>query len=463
MNLNSQQLKLSRRGLLKSSMAVSTAAFGSSWLASQIQAAMAVAKPGERKKKCILLWMSGGPSQMETFDPKPNHENGGPTKAIATSVPGISISENLPGMAAQMDHLAILRSMTTKEGDHSRATYLMHTGYLPQGPIRYPTMGSLLAQRLIDGTCDLPAYFSINPFQAFNPAAYGAGFLGPSWSPLVVESSQPARNQPATTQQSANAEQPADIEFQVQNLKPPESVHQSRMAARLNLLKSSEGEFLSQRPGTPGESHVQAYQKAVRMMNSTATKAFDLNQEDDVLRDSYGRNGFGQGCLLARRLLEHGVSFVEVTLSNQDGNGTGAGWDTHAENFDQVKQLCGVLDPAWSTLMSDLKQRNMLDDTLVVWMGEFGRTPQINGNAGRDHWPNSWSTALGGAGIQGGQAIGKTSADGVSIEDRPVTVPALVSTICSALDLDPASTNPSNVGRPIPLADHDSEAINELL
>lgn len=453
---DSQQLRLTRRGLLKSSTAVGSAALGSSWLATQIQAAMRnkAAENGTHQspKKCILLWMSGGPSQMETFDPKPDHENGGPTKAIATSVPGLSISENLPGMAKQIDDLAILRSMTTKEGDHSRATYLMHTGYLPQGPIRYPTLGSLLAERLADAKSDLPAYFSINPFQAFNPAAYSSGFLGPSWSPLVVESNQP----------NPDAEDSA-IEFQVQNLQPPESVAKKRMATRLGLLKAAEQEFLRERPGTPGESHVEAYQKAVRMMNSTSTKAFDLSKEDDVIRDAYGRNGFGQGCLLARRLLEHGVSFVEVTLSSADGNGSGAGWDTHAENFDQVSQLCGVLDPAWSTLMSDLKQRGMLDDTLVVWMGEFGRTPQINGNSGRDHWPNSWSTVLGGAGIQGGQAVGKTSDDGVAIEDRPVTVPALISTICEALELDPTSTNPSNVGRPIPLADHDAESIVELL
>lgn len=451
MNRNSHQLRLSRRGLLKSSTAVGTAAFGSSWLSSQIQAAMQNAA-GKPAKKCILLWMSGGPSQMETFDPKPDHENGGPTQAISTSVPGLSISENLPGIAKQMDDLAVLRSMTTKEGDHSRATYLMHTGYLPQGPIRYPAMGAMLAERLADATSDLPAYFSINPFQAFNPAAYGSGFLGPSWSPLVVESNQP---RPDTEN--------ATIEFQVQNLRPPESVAKQRMAKRLDLLKASELEFLSERPGTPGESHIEAYQKAVRMMNSSSTKAFDLNKEDDTLRDAYGRNGFGQGCLLARRLLEHGVSFVEVTLSSLDGNSSGAGWDTHTENFDQVGQLCNVLDPAWSTLMSDLKQRGMLDDTLVIWMGEFGRTPQINGNSGRDHWPNSWSTVLGGAGILGGQAIGKTSEDGVAIDDRPVTVPALISTICEALELDPTSTNPSNVGRPIPLADHDAESIDELL
>ncbi len=447
---NSQHLRLSRRGLLKSSAAVAATGFGSSWLASHIQAAMQ-STVRESPKKCILLWMSGGPSQMETFDPKPNHENGGPTKSIATSVPGLAISENLPSIAKQMDDLAILRSMITKEGDHARATYLMHTGYLPQGPVRYPTMGALLAERLARSMSDLPAYFSINPFQAFNPAAYSSGFLGPAWSPLVVESNQP------------NAAEEAAIEFQVKNLQPPESVAKKRMARRLQLLNAAEQEFLHKRPGTPGESHLEAYQKAVRMMNSTSTKAFDLSQEDDSLRTAYGQNGFGQGCLLARRLLEHGVSFVEVTLSSSDGNGSGAGWDTHTENFDEVRQLCGVLDPAWSTLMSDLKQRGMLDDTLVIWMGEFGRTPKINSNSGRDHWPNSWSTALGGAGIQGGQAIGKTSDDGMAIEDRPVTVPALIATICKALELDPASTNPSNVGRPIPLADHDAEWIEELL
>ncbi|MCA9084620.1 MAG: DUF1501 domain-containing protein [Planctomycetaceae bacterium] len=403
------------------------------------------------KKKCILLWMSGGPSQLETFDPKSGHENGGPTGSIETSVPGIRFAEHLPQLAKVAEHMAVIRSMSTKEGDHSRATYFNHTGYLPQGPLRYPTMGSFLGRELKDAGCDLPAFVSVNPFRAFSPAAFGPGFLGPSWSPLVVESQTGGQG---TDQQ---------LSFEVSNLRPASDIASERSARRLQLLTGFEHDFLAQRPGTPGRSHQEAYQQAVRMMKSSAVKAFDLDGEDAMLRDAYGRNPFGQGCLLARRLIENGVSFVEVTLSGADGTGGGAGWDTHQDNFSAVGSLCQVLDPAWSTLINDLQQRGLLQDTLVVWMGEFGRTPKINENTGRDHWPKCWSTALCGAGIRGGQVLGATSADGMEVIDHAVGVPDLIATVCAALGLDHQSTNPSNIGRPIPLADHGAAPIEQLL
>lgn len=412
-------------------------------------AARAAVPGAERKKKCILLWMSGGPSQMETFDPKEGEENGGPTKAIETSVPGIKISEHLPQVAGIADKLAIVRSMSTKEGDHTRATYFMHTGYLPQGPIRYPTVGSFIGKELNDSECDLPAYISVNPFRAFSPAAYGPGFLGPGWSPLVVNA------------QMAGEEN--GVSFEVANLNARDGITGAQTDARLKLLAGLEKNFLAKRPDSPGVSHMESYQQAVRMMKSESIGAFKLDDEDDTLRDAYGRNPFGQGCLLARRLLESGVSFVEVNLSDPSGNGGGAGWDTHTENFDAVSNLCGALDPAYATLINDLDQRGMLDDTLVVWMGEFGRTPKINDNNGRDHWPKSWSTVLAGAGVKVGQAFGQTSKDGMEIDDSPVTVPNLIATICQALALDHETTNLSNVGRPIPLADHGATPVAGLL
>ncbi|MEZ6131913.1 MAG: DUF1501 domain-containing protein [Planctomycetaceae bacterium] len=424
-----------------------TAASG--WLPAIAAAAQQQQAPS--KRKCILLWMSGGPSQMETFDPKPGHENGGPTTSIETSVPGIQISQHLPQVAQVMQHLAPIRSMSTKEGDHSRATYFLHTGYLPQGPIRYPTVGSVLSHRLKDPDCDLPAFVSVNPFQAFSPAAYGPGFLGPAWSALRVES------------RMTGDDDNRAVSFEVSDLKPSQSLSSAQTDARLQLLASFEHDFLANRPGGPGTSHVQSYQQAVRMMKSAAVTAFDLDGEDAALRDAYGRNPFGQGCLLARRLIESGVAFVEVNLSGADGQGGGAGWDTHQENFDAVAALCGVLDPAYATLMNDLQQRGLLQDTLVIWMGEFGRTPKINENTGRDHWPKSWSTVLGGAGIRGGQVYGKTSADGMEIVENPITAPNLMATICKALQIDSEITNISNVGRPIPLADHGSAPVAELL
>ena len=412
-------------------------------------AARAQETQSRHHKKCILLWMTGGPSQMETFDPKPDHENGGPVEVIETSVPGIQISEYLPKVAQMMDHLAPIRSMSTKEGDHARATYFLRTGYLPQGPIRYPSIGAFLANQLHDELCDLPSFISVNPFRAFSPAAFGPGFLGPSWSPLVVEGQMAGEDEP--------------ISFDVRNLQRDETISEQQADARLQLLTQLEHDFLSKRPGTPGTSHMQSYKQAVRMMKSASVGAFNLSEESDELREAYGQNPFGQGCLLARRLLEQGVSFVEVNLSAADGSGGGPGWDTHADNFEQVKTLCGVLDPAWATLMTDLRDRGMLDDTLVIWAGEFGRTPKINENTGRDHWPGSWSTVLGGAGIKGGQVYGSTNEDGMLIADNPVGVPNLMATICEALGIDHQTTNLSNIGRPIPLADHDAEPIAELL
>jgi uncharacterized protein (DUF1501 family) len=204
-----------------------------------------------------------------------------------------------------------------------------------------------------------------------------------------------------------------------------------------------------------------AYDRAVRLMRSPARAAFDLDDEPAKLRDAYGRNLFGQGCLLARRLVERGVPFVEVFLGRV--RGAFAGWDTHAKNFDALKSLCGILDPAWGTLMADLKDRGLLDTTLVVWMGEFGRTPRVNGNAGRDHYPNAWSVVLGGGGIKGGQAIGKTGADGGTVEDRPVGVPDLLATVCTALGIDPARQHLSNIGRPIRVVDKAGKPVGEAL
>ena len=443
--------KFSRRDFGKYAGLGLLGASASGWLPAMAAQASEAQATADRKRKCILLWMSGGPSQMETFDPKEGHDNGGPTKAIETSVPGVKISEHLPQVAQVMQHLVPIRSMSTKEGDHTRATYFMHTGYLPQGPIRYPTVGSFLSKQLRDQTCDLPSFVSVNPFRAFSPAAYGPGFLGPSWSPLVVESAM------------TGDEDNRSVSFEVSNLKPADNVTAQQADSRLQLLASLEHDFLAKRPGGPGTSHVQSYEQAVRMMKSAAVKAFNLDGEDVVLRNAYGRNPFGQGCLLARRLIESGVSFVEVNLSGADGQGGGAGWDTHQENFDAVGSLCGVLDPAYATLINDLSQRGLLDDTLVVWMGEFGRTPKINENNGRDHWPNSWSTVLAGAGVKAGHVYGQTSADGMEIDDNPVSVQNLMATICHALHIDPETTNLSNVGRPIPLADHGSTVISDLL
>lgn len=411
-----------------------------------------LARRADRSRSVILLWMSGGPSQLDTFDLKPGHKNGGEFKPIDTAVPGVQICEHLPRLAQQMGHLSLIRSMSTKEGDHGRATYLLRTGYLPQGPVKYPTLGAALSKELGRDESEIPNFVSIAPQRFLSPAAFGPGFLGPRYAPLTVGSAgRGGRPLAGATDQ-----------LSVKNLELPAQVTAPQFDSRLKLLDGLEAEFQTTHPGLVLQSHRNAYQQAVKMMRSETVRAFKLDEESAELRDAYGRNKFGQGCLLARRLVERGVPFVEVTLSEAPNQG-GIGWDTHANVFPAVTELCGVLDPAWSTLLTDLKSRGMLDSTLVVWMGEFGRTPTINASAGRDHFPVAWTTVLSGGGIRGGQVIGQTADDGMTVTERPVSTADLLATICQAVGVDHQKQNISNVGRPIRLVDPDAKPIQELL
>jgi len=423
----------------------------SGWLSTLARQACAAEAAGQSRqpKACILLWMSGGPSQLDTFDPKPGHANGGPFQAIETAQPGVRISEHLPGLARQLGDCAVIRSMSTKEGDHSRATFHLRTGYLPAGPVQFPTLGSFLGKELARSDSDLPPFVAIAPVRALSPGAFGPGFLGPRYAPLIVADGQ------------ADASPDFAERLQVRNLARPPKITVPQATAREQLLTDLEEEFLKSTPGVAGVSHRAAYLAALRMMQSPAVKAFDLEEERDTLRDRYGRNAFGQGVLLARRLVERGVSFVEVTLGSAAGGNIG--WDSHLDNFATVKGLSEVLDPAFSTLLADLKDRGLLDSTLVVWMGEFGRTPQINPQTGRDHFPNAWSTVLCGGGVRGGQVVGQTAEDGMTVTNRPVAVPDLLATICRAVDIDPEKQNTSNVGRPVRLADPSANPIHEVL
>jgi Protein of unknown function (DUF1501) len=404
------------------------------------------------KHACILLWMNGGPSQMDTFDLKPGHPNGGPFKEIATSVPGIKIGEHLPKVAQQMKHLAVIRGMSTKEGDHGRATYLMRNGYLPQGAIEYPTFGSLVAKEIGKEAADLPNFVSIAPIRYLAQAAWSPGFLGPQYAPLMVGDAQNFFGQ---------AQGNVDQMLKVPDLQPASGITRDQAEKRVGLLKDVEDKFVTDHPGLIAGSHRAAYEKAVKLMKAEATKAFDLSAEPAALRDRYGRNLFGQGCLLARRLVERGVPFVEVTLGATTGSP--AGWDTHQGNFEAVKSQCGTLDPAWATLIDDLKQRGMLDSTIVVWMGEFGRTPRINPQKGRDHFSSAWTTVLGGGGIKGGGVLGRTSGDGMTVEERPVTAPDLLATVCKSLGIDHMKQNMSNVQRPIRIVDKAAKPLTEVL
>ncbi|MBX9789342.1 MAG: DUF1501 domain-containing protein [Pirellulales bacterium] len=445
-------MRFSRRQWLRLSLAGGLGVSASGWLA---ELAAATSADRHRRRACILLWMAGGPSQLDTFDPKPGHEHGGPFQAIQTATPGISICQHLPRLAQSSDQLALIRSMSTKEGDHTRATYLLRTGYQPSGPVAYPSLGPLIGKSLGDEAAELPNCVSIGSVPFISPGAFGPGFLGPRYAPLMVGGGIPIVPQPG-----ANAAY--EDQLKVPNLSLANGIERSQADARLALLRDLEHDFTHLHPGAAPLSHVAAYDQADRMMRSTAVRAFELEDEPAALRDAYGRNAFGQGCMLARRLIERGVPFIEVSL-NSAAAGNILGWDTHQNNFKTLEAMLPVLDNGWATLLADLKARGLLDSTLVVWMGEFGRTPKINNNQGRDHFPNAWSTVLSGGGIRGGQVIGRTSDDGQEVADRPVSVPDLLATILLALGLDPMQQNTSNVGRPIRLADPDAKPLRECL
>jgi hypothetical protein len=377
---------------------------------------------------CILLFMRGGPSQMETFDPKPDTTNGGPTKAISTAVNGIQIAEHWSQVAKSMKDITIIRSMTNKEGEHLRASYQLHTGYVPTGTVKYPTLGSIVAAELGAAEFDLPHFVSVGPGARFE--SLGSGFLGMHVAPFFV----------------ANPTQmPGNVEL-------PQGVTTQRFNRRLGLLQDLEQDFAEAGGGLRVEDHKALYGNAAQMVTSPRLTAFDISQEKDASRDRYGRNPFGSGCLLARRLVEAGVTFVEVASN---------GWDTHNDNFNRVKTLSESVDPAFATLVSDLKERGMLDKTLVIWMGEFGRTPKINPRTGRDHYPRAFNVALAGGGFKGGKVIGSTSADGTTVADRPVSVPDLFCSFYQALKINPRKENMSMLGRPIKIMDTGT-AVKEL-
>jgi hypothetical protein len=413
----------------------------SGWLG---RLALAAGRDPARKRSCILLWMNGGPATIDLWDLKAGHPNGGPYKEIATKAAGLRIGEHLPKLASWGDRLAVIRSMSTKEGDHSRASYLLRTGNLPLGGIDFPTLGSLVAKELHNDGADLPPFVSIAAQRILAQNAFGPGFLGPQFAPFLV----------ADGQRSANDGGGVDRQLKVENLDRYAEVTPDRTDRRLKLMKDLEAEFIGAHPGAIAGSHHAAYAAALRMMKAETAQVFDISKENSQLRDRYGRNLFGQGCLLARRLIERGVPFVEVTLD---------GWDTHQANFDGVKNLCGILDPAWSTLMADLQERGLLESTLIVCMGEFGRTPKINPQKGRDHFPNVWSAVLAGGGIKGGQAIGQSSKDGMQVEGKARSVPDLLATVCHALGIDCEKQNMSNVGRPIRIVDKSGQPITEVL
>ena len=363
-----------------------------------------------QQRSCILLWMAGGPSQFETLDPKPGAETQGPTRAIPTATAGISIAEHWPRLAGVTSDLAIIRSMTSREGNHGRATYLLHTSYPPSGGIVHPGMGSIVARALGQADFDLPNFVSIQG------QSVGPSFLGVQYAPFVV----------------LDPNRPPD------NLTAP--VADQRLNRRLNLMRELEEPFAESGAADQVRDHQTLYGQTARFVLSPRVRSFNLDLEPERVRDTYGRSPYGQGCLMARRLVEAGVPFVEVQSS---------GWDTHGNELSALRRLIPPVDRGTAALLQDLKERGLLERTLVIWMGEFGRTPRVNVNAGRDHFPQAFNLVLGGAGVRGGQVIGATNRLGTEVALRPVTVPDLFVTFYRALGINPRHENQSNVGRPL--------------
>lgn len=383
--------------------------------------ATARAPAGGTAKACILLYMVGGASQIDTWDPKPGRPTGGEFDTIRTTLPGVRISEHLPQLARRTRDLAILRSLTYREGNHARARYLMHTGFVPAGGARHPGLGAHM-HAAQDGGSPLPGNIAIGG------PGHNAGFLGPQHDPFVI--GNPAKK--------------------VRNVEAV--VSPDRLDARLALWSDFQGDFAAGRSDAAVAGHQSNVDQAIRMMRAEELEAFDVGAEPRASADRYGTSKFGQGCLMARRLVERGVPFVEVQMG---------GWDTHENNFERVAALSAELDAAMSALLDDLRDRGLLDETLVVWMGDFGRTPRINGRGGRDHYPKVASAVLAGGGIRGGQVIGSTDIDGYEVRDRPLSVADVHRTIHTKLGLDPDDMNLSDGGRPISAVDG-GEVIEEL-
>lgn len=406
---------LTRRNLLRAGVTSGLGLVVSSWLERAALADTPPAKKGARAKSVILLYMNGGPSHIDTWDPKTG-KVAGPGKSIKTNVPGVMISEHLPQLARMASRLAIVRGMTSKEGNHQRAQYLLRTGYSPNPTVAHPTLAAWVAKRLGEPATGLPASVSLGG------PSLGAGFFGVEYGPFVVQT-------------------PGALP---QNVAYGPGVDDARFEARKGLLDGLDSGFAAQTGDVKIDGRRQLYGKADRLMHASALKAFDASEETEAVRAAYGDTPFGRGCLTAARLVASGVRFVEVTLD---------GWDTHTDVFDRTKKLMGTLDPAMSALLDDLQRRGIADSTLVLWMGDFGRTPSINGNGGRDHFPGAWSAVLAGAGIRGGVVHGETDADGAKVVKDAVTVPNLLATVATTLGLDPADTVQSPAGRPIALTD----------
>ena len=392
----------------------------------------------KKHKACILMFMEGGPPTIDFWDPKPGTATGGPFKEIETSAPGVKLGEHMPLLAKQMHHAAVIRSMSTREADHNRGKYYMHTGYVPNPSVEHPSYGAVIAHELQNPEVDIP------PFVAIGTNSYGPGFLGMSYAPFVVDSNGQVRN--------------LDMKMEP-----------ARLAQRLQMLGQLENNFAASGRGEPPAEHKKVIDRTVSLMTSDQMKAFKIDDEPDSIKELYGvtvpggtapaagmmrRNTtFGRSALVARRLVERGVPFVEISMG---------GWDLHANTHDTLKNSnLPVMDMAMAGLIQDLNDRGMLEDTAIVWMGDFGRTPRINARAGRDHWARSWSTFVAGGGMKGGQAVGATNEDGTAVATDPIKSEDLMASVLKGLGVSLETTFTSKNNRPMKIA-NSGKYIKEL-
>ena len=400
---------------------------------------MAQSPPGSnRPRSCILVWLGGGASHVDTWDPKPDADSGvkGEFQSIQTSLAGVRISEIMPHMARMMDKTVLIRSLTSPEADHGRASHHILTGWRPNPALVYPSVGSVYTKKYGGMAGALPNQVAIPSRPLFG----GSGYLSPEFDPLEIPGD------------------PSQPNFRVRDLTPPDQVTYDRLKRRRGMVETLN------RDSQAGQSEITRARAAFdsqtyALLTSSATQeAFKIHEESDPTRDHYGRNALGQSLLLARRLVERGVGYV--TINDRSG---GLGWDTHVQNFPALRdRLMPPLDQGLAALIQDLDARGQLDDTLVVVCGEFGRTPKINAQAGRDHHGRSSSMLLAGGGLKRGLLLGRTDRNAAAPVERPVTPSEVTATLFSLLGINPESRFQSPDGRPISLVDH-SSPITEII
>ena len=383
-------------------------AFGfGSLLASHFNRAWTSSENPARFRRCVVLWMEGGPSQLDTFDPKRSSTR----KSIATNVTGLKFAETLPGLAARADELCVVRSVGSREGEHGRATELMHTGFAPVPSFPRPALGSIFSHQVANGRSAIPNYVTLGG------SGYGPAFLGTKNAAFVIENMEQAKRQ---------LDQVA------------------RKQAALDLLSNFNESYARTNSSAKASQRSASIESVRRLLDTSFSKALELDNVSTFDRNRYGDHRFGQRVLAARQLLKSGVPFVEVQLS---------GWDTHVSNQRRTNELCQLLEQPWLALMDDLQRNHLWDDTLIVWMGEFGRTPTINGRAGRDHFPEATPVVMAGGGL-GGKVVGQTSDNGAKREGDTHTVGDLMATVLTLLGIDIHQEFTTSFGSPTTVTDN---------